>query len=113
MVSLAPWPIWLPSKSLVLVIIIVTLSLLNSHSRRILARRGYTYHIDWWSLGVCAYELIFGRRPFRGRSNADLTKSITMDPIRWPEDTEKRCSKEGVSVLRAVSYLSLFGVLLR
>ncbi|KAF5316100.1 hypothetical protein D9619_006172 [Psilocybe cf. subviscida] len=66
----------------------------------ILARRGYTYHIDWWSLGVCAYELIFGRRPFRGRSNADLTKSITMDPIRWPEDTEKRCSKAGVQVLR-------------
>ena len=28
----------------------------------ILAKRGYTYPIDWWSLGVCLYELIFGRR---------------------------------------------------
>jgi len=26
----------------------------------ILQKRGYTYPIDWWSLGVCAFELILG-----------------------------------------------------
>jgi serine/threonine kinase 32 len=70
---------------------------------RILAKRGYTYCIDWWSLGVCAYELIFGRRPFRGRSNSDLTYSISKDPLKWPEDAEKRCSRAGMQVLRGVS----------
>ncbi|KAJ7909344.1 kinase-like domain-containing protein [Mycena leptocephala] len=55
----------------------------------ILVKRGYSYGIDWWSLGVCAYELIFGRRPFRGRTNNDLTYSITKDPLKWRK-TRKR-----------------------
>ncbi|EAU90286.2 AGC/YANK protein kinase [Coprinopsis cinerea okayama7 len=66
----------------------------------ILTKRGYTCYIDWWSLGVCAYELIFGRRPFRGRTNSDLTYSISKDPLKWPEDAEKKCSRAGMQVLR-------------
>ncbi|KAG5338423.1 hypothetical protein C0989_007307 [Termitomyces sp. Mn162] len=68
----------------------------------ILTKRGYTYHIDWWSLGVCAYELIFGRRPFRGRTNGDLTYSITKDHLKWPEDVEKKCSRLGIQVLKGL-----------
>ncbi|TEB21789.1 AGC/YANK protein kinase [Coprinellus micaceus] len=68
----------------------------------ILAKRGYTYHIDWWSLGVCAYELVFGRRPFRGRTNSDLTYSISKDQLKWPEDAEKKCSRTGMQVLRGL-----------
>ncbi|KAF5388713.1 hypothetical protein D9757_004864 [Collybiopsis confluens] len=66
----------------------------------ILNKRGYTCHIDWWSLGVCTYELIFGRRPFRGRTNADLTYSIGKDPLKWPEDAEKKCSRPGMLVIK-------------
>ncbi|KAJ6464628.1 hypothetical protein C8R47DRAFT_69065 [Mycena vitilis] len=69
---------------------------------RILTKRGYSYQIDWWSLGVCAYELIFGRRPFRGRTNSDLTYSITKDPLKWPEDAEKKCSRPGMQVLKGL-----------
>lgn len=69
----------------------------------ILTKRGYTYSIDWWSLGVCAYELIFGRRPFRGKTNSDLTHSISKDPLKFPEDCEKRCSRQGMQALKAVS----------
>ncbi|KAF9647211.1 kinase-like protein [Thelephora ganbajun] len=65
----------------------------------ILVKKGYSYTIDWWSLGVCAYELIFGRRPFRGRTNGDLTHSITKDSLRFPEDAEMRCSKRGMQAL--------------
>ncbi|KAI0726760.1 AGC/YANK protein kinase [Fomitopsis betulina] len=66
----------------------------------ILAKRGYSYQIDWWSLGVCAYELIFGRRPFRGRTNTDLTHSIVKDSLRFPEDSDNKCSREGIQALR-------------
>ncbi|CCM02550.1 uncharacterized protein FIBRA_04653 [Fibroporia radiculosa] len=66
----------------------------------ILAKRGYTYTIDWWSLGVCAYELIFGRRPFRGKTNGDLTHSIAKDQLRFPEDAESKCSKAGMQALK-------------
>ncbi|THH02700.1 hypothetical protein EW026_g221 [Hermanssonia centrifuga] len=67
----------------------------------ILAKRGYTYTVDWWSLGVCAYELIFGRRPFRGKTNSDLTHSISKDHLRFPEDAESKCSRAGLQALRA------------
>lgn len=73
------------------------------HVNRILLKRGYTYCIDWWSLGVCAYELIFGRRPFRGRTNNDLTYSITRDPLKWPDDADKKCTRNGMLVLKGVS----------
>lgn len=62
--------------------------------------------IDWWSLGVCAFELMFGRRPFRGRTNPDLTHSISRDPIRFPEDSDSKCSKEGKMALKDVRLLS-------
>ena len=71
----------------------------------ILAKRGYTSTIDWWSLGVCAYELIFGRRPFRGKTNSDLTHSISKDTLRFPEDAETRCSRQGMYAIKAVSFL--------
>ncbi|KAI6044243.1 kinase-like domain-containing protein [Pisolithus marmoratus] len=66
----------------------------------ILAKRGYTYTIDWWSLGVCAHELLFGRRPFKGRTNTDLTHSITRDHLRFPEDADKKCSRAGIQAIK-------------
>lgn len=76
----------------------------------ILSKRGYTYTIDWWSLGVCAYELIFGRRPFRGKTNSDLTYSISKDPLKFPEDAESKCTRNGLQVLRGVSVYTFFPV---
>jgi serine/threonine kinase 32 len=69
----------------------------------ILSKRGYTYTVDWWSLGVCAYELIFGRRPFRGKTNSDLTYRITKERLAFPEDAEATCSRSGLQALRGVS----------
>ncbi|KAG8940320.1 hypothetical protein FRC04_005418 [Tulasnella sp. 424] len=65
----------------------------------VLAKKGYIYTIDWWSLGVCAYELVFGRRPFRGKTNADLTYSISRDPLQFPDGAEQKCSREGMMAL--------------
>ncbi|KAF8585440.1 kinase-like protein [Ramaria rubella] len=66
----------------------------------VLAKKGYTYTIDWWSLGVCAYELVFGRRPFRGKTNSDLTHSISRDHLKFPDDAETKCSREGMQALK-------------
>lgn len=32
-------------------------------------RDGYNFCVDWWSLGVCFYEMLRGRRPFEFHSN--------------------------------------------
>ncbi|KAF8313647.1 kinase-like protein [Clavulina sp. PMI_390] len=65
----------------------------------VLAKKGYVWTIDWWSLGVCAYELMFGRRPFRGKTNSDLTHSITRESVRYPETAEEKCSREGLHAI--------------
>ena len=73
----------------------------------ILTKRGYTCPIDWWSLGVCAFELLFGRRPFRGRTNTALTHSISKDALRFPENAEEKCSVEGLNFISGVRFSPL------
>lgn len=68
----------------------------------VLTKKGYTYTIDWWSLGVCAYELIFGRRPFRGKTNSHLSHAITREHLKFPEDAEAKCSREGIHALKSL-----------
>ncbi|PWN98461.1 kinase-like protein [Tilletiopsis washingtonensis] len=68
----------------------------------VLAKRGYLSTVDWWSLGVTAYELLFGRRPFRGKTNSALTHSILHDRCPFPENVDSIVSREGMSAIRAL-----------
>ena len=45
-------------------------------------KRSYTKDIDWWSVGIIAYELLVGYPPFRG-NDRKLRNSIQKDPISW------------------------------
>ncbi|KAL3895346.1 MAG: hypothetical protein SGCHY_004755 [Lobulomycetales sp.] len=54
----------------------------------ILLKKGYTSSIDWWSLGIIAYELIFGKRPFRARNNTALTSAIISAPLVFPAGSD-------------------------
>ncbi|KAG6862035.1 hypothetical protein C0995_008223 [Termitomyces sp. Mi166 len=67
---------------------------------QVVGRKGYSWQIDWWSLGITAYELIFHRRPFDGRNAEKMTHSILKDPLRFPESVSSRCSEAGRSALQ-------------
>ena len=69
----------------------------------VLAKKGYSCQIDWWSLGVIVYELMFGKRPFRGKTNSALTESIQGERLLWPDDAKDKCSPEGMSAIKMVS----------
>lgn len=69
----------------------------------VIGRKGYTWCVDWWSLGVTAYELLFKKRPFEGRSGERMKYSILKDPLKFPDDAATRCSPEAIQVLQSVS----------
>lgn len=40
--------------------------------------------VDWWAYGVFLYELLYGRTPFAGPTNADTLRNIVKQPLTFP-----------------------------
>lgn len=41
--------------------------------------------VDWWSLGILIYELVFGVTPFRGARRDETFENIIKAPLRFPQ----------------------------
>ena len=75
---------------------------------QIFGKKGYSWQVDWWSLGVTIYELLFHKRPFAGRTAEKMTQSILEDTLTFPEHTlaASHHSSAAISALRGVFFLS-------
>jgi serine/threonine kinase 32 len=62
-------------------------------------RPGYSWQVDWWSLGVCAFELLWHRRPFDGNTADKMRDSILAHPIRKPSQRHGPVSGECTSAI--------------
>ncbi|KAG1453641.1 hypothetical protein G6F46_009047 [Rhizopus delemar] len=65
----------------------------------ILAKKGYTTSVDWWSLGVIAFELVFGTRPFEAQSKEMLINSILNDPLVFPPNVYDTVSMDCIDII--------------
>lgn len=72
-------------------------------SLQILQELEYGPSVDWWALGVLMYEMMAGQPPFEADNEDDLFESILHDDVLYPV----WLSKEAVSILKAVSDLSI------
>lgn len=72
----------------------------------VVGRKGYTWCVDWWSLGVVMWEVLFHRRPFDGRTAEKMTNSILKDPLKFPTNVNDICSPECQDFVRGVSSTS-------
>uniref|UniRef100_A0A126WYN5 non-specific serine/threonine protein kinase n=1 Tax=Heterochlamydomonas inaequalis TaxID=179866 RepID=A0A126WYN5_9CHLO len=45
---------------------------------------GHAAGVDWWSLGILIYELVFGVTPFRGSRRDETFENVIKAPLRFP-----------------------------
>lgn len=65
----------------------------------------YTNKADLWSIGVCFYQMLFGKTPFDAKNYGDLkikVKSLSGDKLRFPPDypVSSQCKNLLISLLQ-------------
>ncbi|KAL8505405.1 hypothetical protein ACS0TY_016590 [Phlomoides rotata] len=51
----------------------------------IIKGEGHGNAVDWWTLGIFLYELLFGKTPFKGSGNRATLFNVVGQPLRFPE----------------------------
>ncbi|CAA0820162.1 Serine/threonine-protein kinase D6PKL3 [Striga hermonthica] len=51
----------------------------------IIKGEGHGSAVDWWTLGIFLYELLFGRTPFKGSGNRATLFNVVGQPLKFPE----------------------------
>jgi protein-serine/threonine kinase len=46
---------------------------------------GHTSAVDWWTLGILIYEMLFGTTPFKGKNRNATFQNILKDDVPFPD----------------------------
>ncbi|XP_047317056.1 serine/threonine-protein kinase UCNL [Impatiens glandulifera] len=47
-------------------------------SPEVVRGEGHEFAVDWWALGILAYEMLYGRTPFKGKNRKETFRQILM-----------------------------------
>ncbi|KAF2861699.1 serine/threonine-protein kinase-like protein nrc-2 [Piedraia hortae CBS 480.64] len=48
---------------------------------------GHTSAVDWWTLGILIYEMLFGTTPYKGKNRNATFANILRDEVTFPDGT--------------------------
>lgn len=51
----------------------------------VISGAGHGSAVDWWTLGVFLYEMLYGRTPFKGENNEKTLINIIKQPLSFPK----------------------------
>eukprot|EP00485_Elphidium_margaritaceum_P010042 CAMPEP_0202692776 /NCGR_PEP_ID=MMETSP1385-20130828/7080_1 /ASSEMBLY_ACC=CAM_ASM_000861 /TAXON_ID=933848 /ORGANISM="Elphidium margaritaceum" /LENGTH=545 /DNA_ID=CAMNT_0049348371 /DNA_START=84 /DNA_END=1721 /DNA_ORIENTATION=+ len=57
----------------------------------IVSNIGHSKAVDWWSLGILAYELSIGIPPFYSQNVNEMYRKIQSAPLQFPPSSSKAC----------------------
>ena len=46
---------------------------------------GHTSAVDWWTLGILIYEMLYGTTPFKGKNRNATFSNILKDDVPFPD----------------------------
>lgn len=50
---------------------------------------GHTSAVDWWTLGILIYEMLYGTTPFKGKNRNATFANILREDIPFPDSPNK------------------------
>ncbi|KAK4432542.1 Serine/threonine-protein kinase KIPK2 [Sesamum alatum] len=51
----------------------------------IIKGEGHGSAVDWWTLGVFLYELLYGKTPFKGAGNEETLANVVLQNLKFPD----------------------------
>lgn len=57
----------------------------------IIAHKGHSFEVDWWSLGILLYELTGGIPPFYSQNVNEMYQKIQQDKVKFPNTMSEPC----------------------
>lgn len=67
---------------------------------------GHTSAVDWWTLGILIYEMLYGTTPFKGKNRRATFANIMRDDVGFPENPGSPQISKSVSIVVSIEMLS-------
>lgn len=55
----------------------------------VVKKKAYDKMVDWWAVGIIAYEMIAGKHPFQSKNKDEVLTNIAEAPLVFPDQKKQ------------------------